>query len=97
MRGLPSINKALVSLLSKMDDNVDILDYRPVSLVHGAIKIFDKLLSNRLAEDLPNLVGKHQSAFVRGRLQHDNFMPLLCTTPSACFYGSDGYAEVGHY
>lgn len=64
MCGLPSINKALVSLLPKKDVAVDLCDYMPVSLVHGAIKIFDKILATRLAEDLPKLVGNHQSAFV---------------------------------
>lgn len=66
MRGLPAINKAIVSLLPKVDGAVDVKDFRPVSLVHGAIKIFDKALSNRVAVELPNLVGKHQSAFVKG-------------------------------
>lgn len=74
MRGLPAINKAIVSLLPKKDGAVDIRDFRPVSLVHGAIKIFDKALLNRLALDLPALVGTHQSAFVKGRSIHDNFM-----------------------
>lgn len=71
---MAAINKALVSLLPKADGAEELRDFRPVSLVHGAIKIFDKALSVRLAEDLPKLVGNHQSAFVRGRLLHDNFM-----------------------
>lgn len=74
MRGLPAINKAMVSLLPKVDGAIDIKDFRPVSLVHGAIKIFDKVLFDRLAEELPGLVGLHQRAFVRGRSLHDNFM-----------------------
>lgn len=58
---------------------MDIKDYRPVSLVRGALNCFDKVLASRLAEDLPNLVGHHQSAFVRGRSLHDNFMMVQCT------------------
>lgn len=58
MRGLAVINKALVSLLPKREGALDIKDFRPVSLVHSAIKIFDKALALRLAEDLPRLVGK---------------------------------------
>lgn len=73
-RGMPAINKALVSLLPKVDGAEELRDYRPVSMVHGAIKIFDKVLATRLVEDLPHLVGKHQSAFVKGRYLHDNFM-----------------------
>lgn len=78
MRGLAAINKAVVSLLPKKDGVVDIKDYRPVSLVHGAIKIYDKILATRLADDLPRLVGHHQSAFIRGRSMHDNFMLVQC-------------------
>lgn len=40
MRGLPAINKDLISLLPKVDGAVDIRDFRPVSLVHGAINFF---------------------------------------------------------
>lgn len=79
MRGLPAINKAIVTLLPKMDGAVDVKDFRPVSLVHCAIKIFDKALSNRLAVELPRLVGMHQSAFVKGCSIHDNFMLVQCT------------------
>lgn len=58
---------------------VDIKDFRPVSLVHGAIKIFDKVLATRLEPELPKLVGTHQSALVKGRSLHDNFMLVQCT------------------
>lgn len=82
MRGLPAINRAIVSLLPKKEGAVDIKDYMPVSLVHGAVKILDKVLASQLAEDLPGLVGHHQSAFVWGRSLHDNFMLVQCTARS---------------
>src|SRR4051812_9614619 len=72
--------KTLVSLLPKIDGASDVRDFRPVSLVHGAIKIFNKVLATRLAAELPGLVGNHQSAFVRGRSIHDNFMLVQGTT-----------------
>ncbi|XP_073367720.1 uncharacterized protein [Aegilops tauschii subsp. strangulata] len=74
MQGLHAINKATVSLLPKKIRAIDIKDYSPVSLNHSAVKIFDKILATRLADDLPQLVGNHQNAFVRGRSLHDNFM-----------------------
>lgn len=79
MHGLPSINKAIVSLLPKKMGAVELKDYRPVSLIHGAIKIFEKVLATRLAAELPHLVGNHQSAFVNGQSLHDNFMLVQCT------------------
>uniref|UniRef100_A0A8R7VIJ4 Reverse transcriptase domain-containing protein n=1 Tax=Triticum urartu TaxID=4572 RepID=A0A8R7VIJ4_TRIUA len=74
MRGLAAINKSLVSLLPKKDGALEVCDFRPINLVHGALKIFEKVLACRLVEDLPKLVGNHQSAFVKGRCLHDNFM-----------------------
>ena len=74
MRGLAAINKSLVSLLPKKEGALEVSDFRPINLVHGAIKIFEKVLACRLVEDLPKLVGNHQSAFVKGRSLHDNFM-----------------------
>lgn len=74
LRGLGAINKVLVSLLPKKDGASELRDFRPVSLEHGAIKIFSKALANRMAPELASLVGSHQSAFVRGRALHDNFM-----------------------
>lgn len=67
MRGLHEINKALVTMLPKVDGAVELKVFRPVSLVHGAVKIFDKVLFLRVTDELPNLVGVHQSAFIRGR------------------------------
>ena len=80
VRSMAEINKALVTLLPKKAGGVDVRDFRPVSLVCGPIKIFDKILASRLAEELPGLVGNHQSAFVKGRSIHDNFMLVQCTT-----------------
>ena len=59
MRELVAINKVVVSLLPKKDVAVDIKDYRPISLVSGLIKIFNKTPMSRLADDLPKLVGHH--------------------------------------
>lgn len=53
MRGLVAINKVTVPLLPKVTGARDIKDFRPVSLIHGAIKIFDKTLADRLAMDIP--------------------------------------------
>ncbi|XP_073363036.1 uncharacterized protein [Aegilops tauschii subsp. strangulata] len=65
MRGLGAINKAIVTLLPKRPGATELKEFRLVSLIHGAIKIFDKVLADRLAEELPTIVGVHQSAFVK--------------------------------
>jgi len=49
-------------------------DFRPISLIHSFAKLVTKLLANRLAPLLPSLISANQSAFVRGRKIHDNFI-----------------------
>ena len=74
VRGMATISKSLVALLPKKDGALDVGDFRPINLVLGVVKIFEKVLASRLVVELPNLVGNHQSAFVKGRSLHDNFM-----------------------
>lgn len=54
MHGFSAINKAVVSLLPKIEGAMDIKDFRPVSLVHGAVKIFDKVLATKAGHRAPN-------------------------------------------
>jgi mannosylglycoprotein endo-beta-mannosidase len=67
------LNTASIVLLPKRNEAVDAKDYRPVSLMHSAAKILCKLLANRLAPELSNLVSSGQIAFIKGRSIQDNF------------------------
>jgi mannosylglycoprotein endo-beta-mannosidase len=53
---------------------MSIKEYRPISLVHSFAKLITKILANRLAGRLNELVSPVQSAFVKGRFIQDNFM-----------------------
>jgi hypothetical protein len=68
------LNSAYVTLLPKKAEAVEVKDFRPISLIHSFAKILTKILAKRLAEILPNLVSPNQSAFIKGRSIHDNFM-----------------------
>jgi mannosylglycoprotein endo-beta-mannosidase len=68
------LNMAFIVLLPKKNEAVDAKDYRLVSLMHSAAKILCKLLANRLAPELSNLVSSGQSAFIKGRSIQDNFL-----------------------
>jgi hypothetical protein len=59
---------------------VEVKDYRPISLIHSFTKIITKVLASRLADKLPSLVSQCQSAFVKGRCIHDNFILVQQTT-----------------
>jgi hypothetical protein len=68
------INTANIILIPKKPDALSVSDYRPISLIHSLSKIFSKLLANRLAPILGNLISKNQSAFIKTRCIHDNFL-----------------------
>jgi hypothetical protein len=68
------LNTAFITLLPKKTEAVEVKDFRPISLIHSFAKLVTKIMANRLAPLLPNLVSANQSAFVRGRSIHDNFI-----------------------
>lgn len=49
-------------------------DFRPISLIHSFARLVTKLIANRLAGKLGEMVSTNQSAFVKGRCIHDNFV-----------------------
>jgi hypothetical protein len=73
-RGFGKLNRALITLIPKKPDADSVGDFRPISLVHSFSKLFSKILANRLRPRLPELVSTNQSAFVKGRSLHDNFI-----------------------
>jgi hypothetical protein len=68
------LNTTNIVLLSKKDRAEKIGDYRPISLVHNIAKIFSKILASRLAPWLHEMVSSNQSALVKKRCIHDNFI-----------------------
>lgn len=70
------LNSANIVLLPKKGDALLASDYRPVSLMHSTSKILCKMLVMRLAPELNALVSPNQSAFIKGRCIHDNFLDV---------------------
>jgi mannosylglycoprotein endo-beta-mannosidase len=68
------LNTANIVLLPKKDGAEEITDFRPISLIHGFAKIVAKVLSRRLAPRMNDIVSHSQSAFIKSRSIHDNFM-----------------------
>jgi mannosylglycoprotein endo-beta-mannosidase len=68
------INSANIVLLPKKDGAEEVNDYRPNSLIHAIAKIIAKMLVTRLAPFMNDLVSNAQSAFIKKRSIHDNFM-----------------------
>jgi hypothetical protein len=79
-RGFEVLNTAYITLLPKKVDAEQPKDFRPISLVHSFVKLITKLLANRLAGRLQEMVSTNQSAFIKGRFIQDNFMLVQQTT-----------------
>ena len=59
-----SLNASFLALIPK---KVDVVDFRPISLIGGIYKIISKVLANRLRRVAHGLISDSQNAFVKGR------------------------------
>jgi hypothetical protein len=73
-RNFSSLNSAYIVLIPKKEGADQPKDFRPISLVHSFTKLITKLMANRLAARLQQMVSLNQSAFIQGRFIQDNFM-----------------------
>jgi hypothetical protein len=71
---LQFLNQDYVVLVPKKQDPLKVSDYRPISLTHCFAKIVTKLMANKLALELHKLISINQTAFIKRRCIHDNFM-----------------------
>jgi hypothetical protein len=73
-RNMKALNSAFITLLPKLQPALYAKDYRPISLVHIFTKLVTKILANRLAGRIHEMVSSNQSTFIKGRFIQDNFM-----------------------
>ncbi|KAL0405921.1 UNVERIFIED_CONTAM: hypothetical protein Slati_3906000 [Sesamum latifolium] len=69
-----SFTATTIVLILKADSPQTWNDFRPIFLCNVTNKILSKLLYNKLAQTLPNLISPSQSGFVPGRLIGDNIL-----------------------
>lgn len=68
------LNDALMILVRKTMSPTRLKDYHPISLMHSFSKLFARCLACHLAPQLKDIVKNNQSAFIKGRCIHDNFI-----------------------
>jgi hypothetical protein len=61
------LNFAMLTLIPKVEDAVEMKNFRPISLLNYSFKIFIKVITIRLERICQQLVAKEQSLFIRGR------------------------------
>jgi hypothetical protein len=66
------VNDTCIVLIPKIDDPLELKDYRPIGLCNVIYKVVSKCLVNRLRPLLEGVISENQSAFIPGRLITDN-------------------------
>ena len=72
------LNSSII-LLPKKSDSLEVSKFRLINLIHGAAKIFAKVLAVRVAPSLSVLISQAQSMFICKRNMHENFK-FVCNT-----------------
>ncbi|XP_059668770.1 uncharacterized protein LOC132313844 [Cornus florida] len=71
---LKSLNATKVVLIPKVRVPTNIAQFRPISLCNVVMRLFIKILANRLKPLLASIISEEQSVFVPGRLITDNIL-----------------------
>lgn len=58
---------SFISLIPIIPNPFDIIDFRPISLLHSLYETILKLIASHLVNVLPRLISHAQGAFVEGR------------------------------
>jgi hypothetical protein len=74
---LAGLNLASIALLPKVDNALELRDYRPISLQHSLPKLIAKVLSNRLQPKMKQLIDEMQSSFIKHRSIIENFATAI--------------------
>jgi hypothetical protein len=74
------LNSAYITMIPKNDGAEMVKDFRPISLVHSFAKLITKILANRLAKRLNEMVSPNHSVFIKGRFIQDKFMLVQQTS-----------------
>jgi hypothetical protein len=70
------LNYGMVTLLLKVDNAVDMKNFRPICLLNVCYKIISKVLNNRLASCITKVISDSQYGFIKNRYIMDGVISL---------------------
>ena len=74
----PSQRQAVITLIEKKDqDQRDLQNWRPISLLNVDTKIASKVIAKRMKSLLPKLIHYNQSGYIPGRNISENIRSVL--------------------
>jgi hypothetical protein len=79
----PSFLQALIIPLRKKGDSDDAMDFRPISLLQTAYKVFMKVIASRTQQMIGTPIGESQQGFVHGRQMLKTVMMMLAMLATA--------------
>lgn len=71
---LISINHTFISLIPKVNNPENVLEFRPINLCNVLYKIIGKVIANRIKHILNSIISEAQSTFTADRLITDNIL-----------------------
>ena len=75
MATLPEhLNETFIVLIPKVDNPINMTQFRPISLCNTTYKVISKILVTRLRPCMTNLISPNQVSFVPGRHITDNII-----------------------
>lgn len=73
-RSYAAVNCTLVTLIPKTNTTSSVKDMRPISCCTTLYKMISKILTNRLSVVINTVIHDSQSAFLSGKVIHDNIL-----------------------
>lgn len=67
------LNSSFMALIPKVLNPREFKDFRPISLINSSIKIFTKVVTNRLSPMMVNIIDDYQNGFIKGVRQQIAF------------------------